>query len=277
MSSEIAVWEFRYNADAFDGEDALRELLKGIAKTYVFQLETGDGGYLHYQGRLSLFKKRRKGAAMRLFPEGLVPNYFEPTLTSEHRKGDNFYCLKEDTRTAGPWTDKDEVIPLTKQMKLFLSWDLLPWQKSLIEETKDFDLRKIDLVYDPTGNAGKSLFSEYMCYKGLTEEVPPYRLMDDIFQWVCSRPIKDIYIMDMPRGMKKDRLGDLYSGIEIVKNGVAYDKRYSAKMVRFSRPRIIVFTNELPILNLLSYDRWNIWTISDNQLCKFQEENQEEF
>jgi hypothetical protein len=126
MSSEIAVWEFRYNADAFDGEDALRELLKGVAKTYVFQLERGDGGYNHYQGRLSLFKKRRKGPALRLFGEGLAPNYFEPTIRSEYLKGDNFYCMKEDTKVAGPWTDKDVVAPLTEQMKLFLSWELLP-------------------------------------------------------------------------------------------------------------------------------------------------------
>lgn len=272
MTTEIAVWEFRYNADTFDGEDALRELLKGVAKTYVFQLERGDGGYNHYQGRLSLFKKRRKRPALRLFPEGLAPNYFEPTLTKEYLKGDNFYCMKEDTRVAGPWTDKDVIAPLTEQMKLFLSWDLLPWQKSLIEETKEFNLRKIDLVYDKTGNAGKSLFSEFMEYKGNSEEVPAYRLMDDIFAWVATRPIKKIYIMDMPRGMKKDRLGDLYSGIEVIKNGVAFDKRYTAKKIRFSRPRIIVFTNELPILNLMSADRWNIWTIDNNELCKYIED-----
>lgn len=276
MTTEIAVWEFRYNADTFDGEDALRELLKGVAKSYVFQLERGDGGYNHYQGRLSLFKKRRKGPALRLFGEGLAPNYFEPTISKEYLKGDNFYCMKEDTRIAGPWTDKDVIAPLTEQMKLFLKWDLLPWQKSLMEETKEFDLRKIDLVYDKQGNAGKSLFSEYMEYRGDSEEVPPYRLMDDIFAWVATRPIKKIYIMDMPRGMKKDRLGDLYSGIEVVKNGVAYDKRYSAKKIRFSRPRIIVFTNELPILNLMSADRWNIWTIDNQELCKYIEDQPEE-
>ena len=275
MSSEIAVWEFRYNADAFDGEDALRELLKGVAKTYVFQLERGDGGYNHYQGRLSLFKKRRKRPALRLFPEGLAPNYFEPTVSSEYLKGDNFYCMKEDTRVAGPWTDKDVVAPLTEQMKLFLSWELLPWQKDLMEQTSTFNLRTIDLVYDPVGNAGKSLFSEYLEYKGIAEEVPPYRLMDDIFAWVATRPIKKTYIVDMPRGMKKDRLGDFYSGIEVIKNGVAYDKRYTAKKLRFSRPRIMVFTNELPILSLMSPDRWNIWTISNNELHKYVEDQPE--
>ena len=33
----------------------------------------------------------------------------------------------------------------------------------------------------------------------LAESVPPYRLMDDMFSWVCGRPIKPCYIMDLPR------------------------------------------------------------------------------
>jgi hypothetical protein len=89
-------------------------------------------------------------------------------------------------------------------------------------------------------------------------------MMDDIFQWVCSRPKKRSYIVDMPRGMKKDRLGDFYSGIEVIKNGVAYDKRYTAKKIRFDRPRIFVFTNTLPNLELMSKDRWEIWKIDED-------------
>ena len=30
---------------------------------------------------------------------------------------------------------------------------------------------------------------------------------------------------DLPRGMKRNKLADLYYGIEAIKNGVAYDKR----------------------------------------------------
>ena len=36
------------------------------------------------------------------------------------------------------------------------------------------------------------------------------------------------YAIDLPRGMNKKGLADFYSGIEVIKNGVAYDKRYSA-------------------------------------------------
>jgi len=68
----------------------------------------------------------------------------------------------------------------------------------------------------------------------------------------------------MPRGMKKDKLGEFYSGIEVIKNGVAYDKRYSPKKLRFDRPAIVVFTNELPEFSLMSIDRWNVWEMTDS-------------
>lgn len=270
--NEVAVYDFRYNADTFKSPDALRELLKGICKHYVFQLEQGDTGYKHYQGRLSLIKKRRKHSALALFCD-TPPNYFEPTVLRECLKGDAFYQTKLDTRLEGPWTDKDHVLVKTKQMDLFNSWGLLPWQNQLKNEVDSFCLRSIDLVYDPKGNSGKSLFSEHMEYCGKSEEVPPFRLMEDIFAWVASRPIKKTYIVDMPRGMKKDKLGEFYSGLEVIKNGVAYDKRYNAKKVRFDRPRIIVFTNMLPRMDLMSADRWKIWTIEANTLEKYKSNN----
>lgn len=261
--SQLAVWDFRYNASTFKSESELKAVLKGIAKKWVFQLERGDEGYEHYQGRMSLIKGRRKGEKhilLKLFKE-TPPNYLEPTCKTEATKGDALYMMKEDTRLKGPWTDKDEVKVETTQLKIFQTFELRPYQRKLLEFARTFDMRKIDIIYDPVGNLGKSLFVEYMEYEGLAEEIPPYRLMDDIFQWVCTRPIKPCYVVDMPRGMKKDKLGDFYSGLEVLKNGVAYDKRYNATKIRFNRPRVFVFTNTLPEFSLMSRDRWNIWEV----------------
>lgn len=272
----LFTWDIRYNADMFENENDLFDSIKGVAKHYVFQLEEGDSGYKHYQGRISLIKKRRKQEKhllLKLFKDK-PPNYLEPTSSPEHFKGDAFYMMKEDTRLLGPWTDKDEVIPLTAQMKIFNKFTLRPYQAKLKEMSTTFDMRKIDLLYDPNGNIGKSLFSEYLCYQGLAEEIPSFRLMDDIFQWVCSRPIKKCYIVDMPRGMKKDKLGDFYSGIEVIKNGVAYDKRYNARLIRFDRPRIFVFTNMLPEFSLMSKDRWNVWIIDEKYELRYYDHKQ---
>ncbi len=262
-------YDFRYNAEGLDHETIII-FLKAIAKKWAFQKEEGDTGYKHYQGRLSLIKKRRKHEALKLFKDN-PPNYFEPTTNPEFIKGEAFYQLKEDTRIEGPWCDTDEVKYETKQLKIFQQYEMYDYQKKLYEKATQFDLRVIDLLYDPIGNIGKSLFSEFLEYEGIAEEIPPYRLMDDIFSWVATRPIKSCYIIDMPRGMKKDKLGDFYSGIEVIKNGVAYDKRYSATKIRFDRPRIFVFTNGLPEFKLMSKDRWRVWTINkDFELVRYE-------
>ena len=39
----------------------------------------------------------------------------------------------------------------------------------------------------------------------------------------------------MPRGMDKDKLGDLYSGTELNQHGAAHDKRHRAKKLWFDR------------------------------------------
>lgn len=262
--SACAVWEVRWNADGV-APDEIIDCLTGIAKKYTFQREVSDDGYNHYQGRISLCKKRRaneKHIVLKLFKHH-PPNYFNPT-TNENYQGEAFYVMKEDTRAEGPWSDTDEQKILTYQLKLFKGWDLRPYQQKLVEFIPNFSMRKIDLIYDPLGNCGKSLFSEYLEFQGLSEEVPPFRMMDDIFQWVASRPIKQCYVFDMPRGMKKDKLADFYAGIEVIKNGVAYDKRYTSKKIRFTRPRVFVFTNMLPKFDLMSADKWNVWKMTED-------------
>lgn len=268
--ADCYVWDFTLPRLDLD-ENILKDNLRKQCKKYSFQLEKGESGYEHWQGRVSLIKKKSLKALINSFSvyEHWAKAHF--SITSSNAKGDMFYVIKDDTRIDGPWTEKDEIKIITTQMKMFNSWGLLPWQVKAKEICQEFCLRTIDLIYDPIGNAGKSLFSEHMEYEGLAEEIPPFRMMDDIFQWVATRPIKSAYIVDMPRGMKKDKLGDFYSGIEVIKNGVAYDKRYTAKKIRFNRPRVFVFTNTLPALDLMSKDRWCIWTISKNELVKWNE------
>ena len=148
--SPIAVWDFRYNADVFAKPEELRDLLKGVAKSYVFQLEEGDTGYRHFQGRLSLIKKRRhteKHLLLKLF-KGKPPNYLEPTTSSESMLGEAFYMTKEDTRISGPYRDDDEIKVITKQLQHFQNCEMYNYQRTLHEISTQFDMRKIDIIYD---------------------------------------------------------------------------------------------------------------------------------
>jgi len=262
----IALFDVTIPVDKYTTQD-LQDLLRNLAKRWTFQTEEGKTGYQHYQVRLSLKIRKRFSTIKKEVKEGrgMILGHISPTSNPTFYAGDFFYVMKEDTRIAGPWKDTDEIKIMTKQLKWFQNQKLRKFQKDIITEANIFCMRTINLIWDTTGCCGKSLLSEHMEYIGLAEEIPPFRLMDDIYQWVCSRGLKigfkKAYIVDLPRGMKKDRLGDFYSGIEVIKNGVAYDKRYSGTKQRFDRPRIFVFTNTLPSFNLMSKDRWVIWKI----------------
>lgn len=266
-NSSIAMYDYTIPTNLYD-LPTLKAKLRTHAKRWVFQTEKGNKtGYEHYQVRLSLKTKKRYTTLKAERKKGIdwLKGSFSPTSNPTYYTGDFFYVMKEDTRIAGPWKDTDEIKVLTQQLKIFLTYALRPFQKDIIKEAIIFELRKINLIWDTTGCCGKSMLSEYMEYIGIAEEIPPFRLMDDIFQWVCSRGIKvgfkKSYIVDMPRGMKKDKLSDFYAGIEVIKNGIAYDKRYQGVKRRFDRPRVFVFTNTLPAFNLMSADKWVIWKI----------------
>lgn len=272
MSKQLYMWDFTIPFDEYYHQDLklLKDKLSSNCKKWVFQREIGKtSDYDHLQGRISLRKKAVASTIISLFKSmGDVTHgvHLTPTTKTCVDSNNFSYVMKDDTRYDGPWSDQDpKEVPDTIQMKLFKQWDKYPWQQTILDMIQVFDMRAIDIIYDPNGHEGKSIFAEYLETQGSkdTEIIPPYRLMDDIFQWVCGIPGKKAYLVDMPRGMKKDSLGDFYAGIEVIKNGMAYDKRYKRQKVWFSRPRIFIFTNTLPAFDLMSKDRWNVWIIND--------------
>ena len=201
MSNPIFIYDLTFSFDKNPEEDSLISFFKEYAKVWVYQLERGDTtGYEHWQCRVNLKEKIRKTGLFKLLTaNNLIIHTDAIRPTSQGCKsGKNFfnYCSKEHTRIKPAKSSNDA--PPTKQMTMFEGWGLRPWQQSLKEISTTFDLRTIDLIYDVNGNNGKSLFSEYLEKEGIAEEVPPYRMMDHIFEWVCSRPIKQCYIFDMP-------------------------------------------------------------------------------
>lgn len=244
--------------------------LKQWAKKWAFQLEkcpTTDR--LHIQGRMSLIKKLR--------PDELISQCtwradFRKTCLTVH-KGTNFnYVMKAQTRVEGPWIDTEYEEPpvLTRQLVAFQEKEKYPWQKQIEQWCEELDDRSIKLIHDTVGNSGKSIMSEYLEYHKKAFEIPPLKDMEDIMQFCMSFKSQKVYLIDMPRAMKKDKLAGFYSGLESLKNGYVYDKRYAAKRRRFDRPQVIVFTNVMPEWSYMSKDRWEPWTMkADHSLEKF--------
>jgi len=265
-----AVYEFRYNEDLVT-EDTLGTFLKTIAKSFVFQLEVGDTGYRHWQGRLSLIKRRRKCELMKLFGSFPLANYLEPTLTKEHLK-EAFYQMKIDTKVRGPWTEADYRDPTFVPYQYAGLMDkLFPYQQLIFDKIKnEREKRIVNLVVDLKGNSGKSTLAALMDIHGYGVDMPVVNDYEKLVATLCcilkdvTRDPKSIF-MDMPRAVDKTHLIGTYCAIEQIKKGKLYDLRNKYKSWWIHAPQVWVFTNVVPEFSLLSQDRWRVWTINDNK------------
>lgn len=238
--------------------------LKGLVKKLVFQMEKGDSGYLHFQGRFSLIKKRRKQELLKLFKshEKTPPRYLAPTSNPTFLKGDNFYVLKLDTRIEGPWTEADFQVYIPRQVREMIN--LRPFQKQIIDSRNEWDTRTINVIVDTLGNLGKSRLTSYIRAYKYGRYIPCINSYKDIMAIVLDTPTSQMYIFDIPRSISHKNLTECYSAIETIKDGYAFDTRYSFKEKSFDCPTIWVFTNTQPPEKLFSKDRWKFWKINSN-------------
>jgi hypothetical protein len=243
-----------------------------LAKKWVFQLERGEEtGYLHLQARISLFKKKRGSELKKLLVACGSPfDGAHYSVTSNNSCEDDRYCVKLDTRIDGPWKSTDENIKeiltpryIPRQVRDIEA--LRPWQEYINKSINVWDSRIINCVINPSGNIGKSILISWMRAYGLARCLPPVNDTKDMLRMVCDMPKATCYMFDMPRSMNKDRLFQFYAAVETIKDGYAYDDRYSFKESVFDCPVIWIFMNKAPNKNLLSSERWNLWEVSDSQ------------
>lgn len=258
------VWEFTLPKRELSPRDVWA-LMRNHCKAFTYQLERGDKeGYVHYQGRLSLRTKIRETSAPTVFPGTGI--HISPT-SNNARKGPPFYCLKDDTRLEGPWTEKSFTEPKRK-LKCITKMEeegLLPWQTSILERIKGYDPRHIHVLVDTKGNNGKTWLMKWVQFHELGQIIPPMYSAEDLIGFTMSYPDMDLYVIDMPRAMKKTKLAGFYSGVETIKNGILYDKRYKGKFHMMDEPQVLVCTNMLPNPKYLSKDRWMFYDISKDK------------
>lgn len=262
MSKDLYVWDFTLKfAELNKDEKVLKDILILICKKWTFQLEEGSSGYKHYQGRISLTKKKTISSLISFFKEYPAFAGIRLSPCSNNAKGDVFYVIKFDTRIAGPWSDTDEVIYVPRQIREMNG--LRPFQQHIVDNADVWDKRTINMIYCKKGNLGKSLLVGYCRAHKVGRALPPVNDQKDLLRMVCDLPTSRMYLFDMPRSMNKDRLYQFYSAVETIKDGYAYDDRYSFREKVFDCPNIWIFSNSLPDMELLSHDRWAIWTIND--------------
>eukprot|EP01043_Picozoa_sp_COSAG02_P063615 COSAG02_NODE_9068_length_2342_cov_447.957200_1_plen_155_part_10 len=155
MSKDLYVWDFTLKVSDFNkDEKVLKDNLILVCKKWTFQLEEGvKSGYLHYQGRISLTKKKTLSSLISVFKEypAFAGVHFSPC--SNNAKGDVFYVIKVDTRVSGPWSDTDEIVYVPRQIREMKG--LRPFQQHIVDNANVWDKRTINMIYCKKGNLGK--------------------------------------------------------------------------------------------------------------------------
>ena len=266
-----AVFDFRMNQEYATQAEIVEQCVK-LGKKWCFQLEKGEQtGYMHWQGRISLKNKHRLCELKKMWTITPLPNYLKPTSKETVVTGNFFYVQKEDTRVDGPWDDRNSVQKYIPRQFRGLMDRLYPYQQQIYDCAKEFDSRNINLVYDKRGNQGKSTIAALCELFGNGLDLPPVNDAEKLVQSLCDicisknlRTPSPVFI-DMPRAMDKTRLHGIYTAIEQIKKGKLYDVRHSYRDWWIDSPQLWVFTNIEPDLELLSRDRWRVWTVDDTK------------
>lgn len=170
-----------------------------------------------------------------------------------------FYCCDPDKRKENGLVYLRGWKPPQK-IKILEDAQLKSWQKKIVNiiEQPPCD-RKIHWFWEPEGGIGKSVFCKYLCVKhkaiilsGSAKDMKCgiMLLHEKTNEW------PEIILIDIPRTQDMEYIS--YQGLEEIKNGCFYSPKYEGGMAIFNCPHMIIFSNDTPVRNNLSKDRWII-------------------
>jgi len=278
IMTSCSTYEFRITVEptALTYFDII-QTLKGIAKHFVFQYELGEETELkHYQGRLSLIKKKRPHLATSLWLKAWGDRldglswFFRPTTNKEYLKGSFIYQTKLDTRIDGPWSDKDIPAYVPRHIRGITPY---PFQEEVLNTMNIYDDRHINCIIDPKGNNGKSVLTSLVRNRGGIS-IPCCGDTERLIATVCNiltakqLRVPRLIVVDLPRSINNTRLYSLMTAIEVIKDGYVYDTRNHYTDWEYDKPQIWVFTNNPIPTKYMSNDRWNFYTIDEDRNLK---------
>lgn len=276
--NQLFYHSFRWGSKEWDQITALKHHTKVLdvlveCKDYIFQLEEGkEEGFIHYQGYLHLeHRAYSKVLAVHLQNLGLNGVEIRP-CSNEGKSALKSYCMKKDTRLAGPWfkdpvkgrkliraVEDQEHIEEYKGEDLPKYEGLLPWQRSTVDMVKmKPDRRTIYWFYDKYGRAGKTMLAKFlMVYHRATLGAwsDSASMLYAVAKGVESGRGK-IFVFNLTRSKPKlFSCDDLYSTLESIKDGAILSTKYDSKPLAFPPPWVLVFSNKKPSRSALSKDR----------------------
>ena len=150
---------------------------------------------------------------------------------------------------------------------------LRSWQEALMSMIMIPSQRAVFWIIGSRGNEGKSWFQGYLeTFYGYARVVrlELSNTSPNILHALSKRPLSttDIFLFNDTRATSS--LSQNYSILENIKDGSAISSKYNSEVIRFNSPNsVIVFTNNKPDKQLLSADRWRVYSINKEGLtCK---------
>lgn len=270
MTNQVTGYDLTIKAtDGIDQRDNIIKALREYCSKWVFQLERGEGkeektGYLHYQVRMRLSKKKRLAEAVNMLKETALKGHLSITSTGVHRTNSFHYVMSADTRVNGPWKDDD--VGVEDEPEDIKGITLRPWQKVIYDccKLKCKDTRTVYVVYDPTGGIGKTTIKKKIRWDKVGCVIPAFAKFEDMAACILARKGENCYLIDVPKSLTPKDMVGFWSGIESLKDGYAFDKRYKFHDAQFNSPHVWVFTNTMPDVTLMSRDRWAVKMVDWN-------------
>lgn len=257
--------------------------------------EVGESGTPHFQGYVIFKQPRSTAQARELLPRShLTVSRGTPKQASDYCKKDgNYEEFGELPASQGKRTDIDRYVEWLKSLEegtfpterdianahpnmyckykaraLELREHILPRPSIQAGQPKDWQVRLREILEAPAedrpvifatdeeGGKGKSWFCRWMMTE-LPEQVQCIGVgkRDDIAHSID--PSKRIFLMNVPR-TQMEYLN--YSVLEMIKDRLVYSPKYESQMkVIRSLAHVVVFSNELPDMNKMTHDRYQLF------------------
>lgn len=215
------------------------------ADRFVIGDEMGENGYRHWQCRVVFKTEKDQHHLNTIF--GHI-GHVSPTHVRDFK-----YCEKE-----GNFYRSWETA-----LNKFANLKLLDWQDQAVDLISRQSDREVLVIVDDRGNHGKSWLRKYMQVNRICQYIPQMDDAKDIMRIAMKKAGRG-YCFDLPRADSDRRNREMWRAIEQIKDGYLYEDRYAFQEMWIDPPKIIVFTNDMPPMDTLSSDRWQIFGIDEN-------------
>lgn len=254
-------WTFTLHNYSVSHISSLIDFFDSSNSSYIFSEEKGKSGETpHIQGYCELGVKMRMTALKAALGETFN------TIHLEKAKGNKEQNIAYITKEGGAIYKSKDFIIMRPKKKLACEGNLFKWQEFLCAtvETEPND-RDIYWFYGDKGGEGKTTFCKYLhrtygaiCLSGKAADMK-HAIVE--YKKTHNDRCPEIIVVNLPRSFNNDYLS--YPGLEDVKDMFFHSGKYEGGMVDDNSPHLIIFSNELPDVNKLTKERWQIYTIED--------------